>query len=48
MRGFGKVAGSISGIGILVGLAGAGLAAAVLGIGLLWLAVQWFTSVVVR
>jgi hypothetical protein len=48
MRAWGSAAGRIGGVGILIGIAASGLAAAVLGIGLLWLAVNWFTGVVLR
>ncbi len=48
MRNWGKWAGRVGGVGILAGLACSGVAAAILGVGLLWLAVTWFTNLVLR
>lgn len=49
MRAFcGRLAGDIGAAGILVGLVGIGLSAAIMGVGLLVLVLRWFVAAVVR
>lgn len=46
MGSWGKLAGNIGGAGILIGIVAGGLAVAILGVGLLLLAITWFTNLV--